>query len=599
MHRPSHAGAPQFLWPQAVRYAAHQLNLWPSVAQPLVTPVSLWIGSPGVAADFRPPSVALVVLGGAGGAVAEGEGIGVVEAGGVGSGGVGGVGVEFTPVEDTTASSTGGPGGVGGGGADSGGAGAGGTGTMAPTPRTLRFLTCEQRLLRLEREEHERGGVTAAAGESRGGFMTTVAGAVAAVAGESRGGVTVALGQGRAKFPPAAAGAVTEKSGESGGVPLAAAGAAVAAAQEGRGGAKRGAAGAGVSLELHRSRYHADGLFHLVLRSRVPPPPVLPQPPKSPLTVLHDPLFDYLRASHPVVSCLLSALVSTLITTVACFASSHHLEYAAHLVSGPARSSSSGGAPVFPLEVLEDRQFELGFFAAAVPHLCTMLLAPEGDPDALDVPIPRNHAEAHDYGLHSLDFSTMFLSGSLHEQIWLHHPPGFTGSFPPGTQWQLHWLVYGLHKAPREGHDTLRTTLAALEFFLSTADPSLFDRHGRTPFFVHVYVDDLVFATLDRHALASEKEELQRRHTCNDVGELQCYLGLQITRDRAARTITLMQSHMVEQILTRSRFPFSKVQPTPLAVDHGLTAPTSDEPFESSSPYPELVGCLMYLMTCT
>ncbi|CAI7844613.1 unnamed protein product, partial [Closterium sp. NIES-53] len=38
--------------------------------------------------------------------------------------------------------------------------------------------------------------------------------------------------------------------------------------------------------------------------------------------------------------------------------------------------------------------------------------------------------------------------------------------------------------------------------------------------------------------------------------------------------------------------------PTPLAVDHGLTAPPSHEPFESSGPYPELVGCLMYLMTC-
>ncbi|CAI7912397.1 unnamed protein product [Closterium sp. NIES-53] len=48
-----HAGAPQFLWPQAVRYAAHQLNLWPSDARPRVTPVSLWTGSPGVAADYR------------------------------------------------------------------------------------------------------------------------------------------------------------------------------------------------------------------------------------------------------------------------------------------------------------------------------------------------------------------------------------------------------------------------------------------------------------------------------------------------------------------------------------------------------------------
>ncbi|CAI7803756.1 unnamed protein product [Closterium sp. NIES-53] len=54
-------------------------------------------------------------------------------------------------------------------------------------------------------------------------------------------------------------------------------------------------------------------------------------------------------------------------------------------------------------------------------------------------------------------------------------------------------------------------------------------------------------------------EELQRNHTCTDLGELQHYLGLQITTDKAARTIMLTQSHMVEQIHTRFRFPFSKV----------------------------------------
>ncbi|CAI7741008.1 unnamed protein product [Closterium sp. NIES-54] len=48
-----HAGAPQLLWPQAVRYAVHQLNLWPCDARPRVTPISLWTGSLGVAADFR------------------------------------------------------------------------------------------------------------------------------------------------------------------------------------------------------------------------------------------------------------------------------------------------------------------------------------------------------------------------------------------------------------------------------------------------------------------------------------------------------------------------------------------------------------------
>ncbi|CAI7833520.1 unnamed protein product, partial [Closterium sp. NIES-54] len=79
-------------------------------------------------------------------------------------------------------------------------------------------------------------------------------------------------------------------------------------------------------------------------------------------------------------------------------------------------------------------------------------------------------AAQRDYELHSLDFSTAFLQGSLHEEIWLRRPPGFTGTFPAGTQWSLCRPIYGLRQAPREWHDTLRTTLAALGFAPSTAD---------------------------------------------------------------------------------------------------------------------------------
>ncbi|CAI7924440.1 unnamed protein product [Closterium sp. NIES-54] len=53
-------------------------------------------------------------------------------------------------------------------------------------------------------------------------------------------------------------------------------------------------------------------------------------------------------------------------------------------------------------------------------------------------------AAQRDYEIHSLEFSTAFLQGSLHEEIWLCRPPGFTGSFPPGTQWSLQRPVYGL-----------------------------------------------------------------------------------------------------------------------------------------------------------
>ncbi|CAI7731150.1 unnamed protein product [Closterium sp. NIES-54] len=181
-------------------------------------------------------------------------------------------------------------------------------------------------------------------------------------------------------------------------------------------------------------------------------------------------------------------------------------------------------------------------------------------------------AAQRDYELHSLDFSTAFLQGSLHEEIWLRRPPGFTGSFPAGTQWSLWRRVYGLHQAPHKWHNTLSTTLAALGFAPSTADPSLFLRTDTSlpPFYVLVYVDDLVFATADTEALTLLKSELQKRHTCTNLGELRSYLGLQITRDRAQRTITLTQSHMVHQVLQRFGFQFSSPQPTPLSTGHSL-----------------------------
>ncbi|CAI7920882.1 unnamed protein product [Closterium sp. NIES-53] len=206
-------------------------------------------------------------------------------------------------------------------------------------------------------------------------------------------------------------------------------------------------------------------------------------------------------------------------------------------------------------------------------------------------------AAQRDYELHSMDFSAAFLQGSLHEEIWLRRPPGFTGSFPAGTQWSLRRPVYGLHQAPCEWHDTLRTALAALGFAPSTTDPSLFLRTNKSlpPFYFLVYVDDLIFAIADTEVLTLVKSELQKRHICTDLGELRSYLGLQITRDRARRTITLTQSHMVHQVLQRYGFQFSSPQPTPLSTGHSLSAPPSDESVESSGPYPELVGCLITL----
>ncbi|CAI7835645.1 unnamed protein product, partial [Closterium sp. NIES-53] len=48
-----HAATPHFLWPFAVRYAAHQLNPWTRVSLPKTSPTLRWMGKVGDASVFR------------------------------------------------------------------------------------------------------------------------------------------------------------------------------------------------------------------------------------------------------------------------------------------------------------------------------------------------------------------------------------------------------------------------------------------------------------------------------------------------------------------------------------------------------------------
>ncbi|CAI7798051.1 unnamed protein product [Closterium sp. NIES-54] len=55
---------------------------------------------------------------------------------------------------------------------------------------------------------------------------------------------------------------------------------------------------------------------------------------------------------------------------------------------------------------------------------------------------------------------------------------------------------------------------------------------------------------------------------------------------------------MMQQVFQRFGLTYSTPQST-LPTGHSLSAPPLDESVEPSGPYPELAGCLMYLMTCT
>ncbi|CAI7895691.1 unnamed protein product, partial [Closterium sp. NIES-54] len=374
----------------------------------------------------------------------------------------------------------------------------------------------------------------------------------------------------------------------------------------------------------------------------------LPPPPESSLPAVPDPESDRARAASPTVSRLLATIVtdpsfestaaSALVAELVDFAHACRLDYATALVaeSESAIPLSVGGECALGTDVLEDKQEDFECLAAAVPHLVAMPLAPEGDPDAPDIPTPRSYAQAITGPYFSqwqtamdAEMASWNSTGTCIDAVppsrvnivngmWISRvkrppgsPPAFKAryvargfsqrqgvdyfqTFSPTPKMTTLW-------APREWHVTLRSTLAALGFTLSTVDPSLFLRTDTSLplFYVLVYVDDLVFATADTEALTLVKSELQKRHTCTDLGELRSYLGLQITRNRALRTITLTQSYMVHQVLQRFGFQLSSPQPTPLSTGSSLSAPPSDDSVEPSGPYPELVGCLMYLMTCT
>ncbi|CAI7853643.1 unnamed protein product [Closterium sp. NIES-53] len=218
-------------------------------------------------------------------------------------------------------------------------------------------------------------------------------------------------------------------------------------------------------------------------------PSVFPSPSESALTSsLSIPITDYYRTYRLVLSRVLASLitdpraslssVSTLTAAVTEFASTRCLDYATSLVAAPPTSPLAiGGESALGCDALEDRQFELEFLATASPHLCAMLLALEGDPDALDIPTPRTYAEAGE--------AATRISSGLQGALCGQRFQSARGSL----------LLSDLRAYPKDDHST--------------------------------------------------------------------------------------------------------VQRTPLAVDHRLTGPFPDEPSEPSGPYAEQVGCLIYLMTCT
>ncbi|CAI5940118.1 unnamed protein product [Closterium sp. NIES-64] len=162
------------------------------------------------------------------------------------------------------------------------------------------------------------------------------------------------------------------------------------------------------------------GTYQMALRpSSIPLRVPLPSPPASSLADGPDPKSDSLRAASRIVTRLLATVVtdpsfestaaSALVAELVDFAARCCLDYASILIAESESVSplSVGGECALATDVHEDKQDDFECFAVAVRHLVSMLIAPEGDPDAPDTPTLRSYAEAIEGPYYSQWQSTM------------------------------------------------------------------------------------------------------------------------------------------------------------------------------------------------
>lgn len=116
---------------------------------------------------------------------------------------------------------------------------------------------------------------------------------------------------------------------------------------------------------------------------------------------------------------------------------------------------------------------------------------------------------------------------------------------------------------------------------------------------VALYVDDCyLFYRKDSQCKKKLLEVLESEFNINNLGHIQSYLGVRVTRDRKNKTLTLDQSVYIKSILKRYNMVDCKAVSTPMVPNNRLLKEDeclNDEQYQ----YRQLIGSLMYLSVCS
>ncbi|THH26797.1 hypothetical protein EUX98_g7390 [Antrodiella citrinella] len=156
-------------------------------------------------------------------------------------------------------------------------------------------------------------------------------------------------------------------------------------------------------------------------------------------------------------------------------------------------------------------------------------------------------AAIEDMEIECIDFSTAYLNGEIDKDVYMKQPEGFAD----GDQvCKLGKGIYGLKQGGRLWYKKLAATLVSMGFKILRSDNSVYVLSNDTVnVVIPVFVDDCTLVSKDKVAIQKIKDELVKRFKLRDLGPINQLLGVQITRDRSKRTLSLSQRQYTLDIL--------------------------------------------------
>jgi hypothetical protein len=207
-------------------------------------------------------------------------------------------------------------------------------------------------------------------------------------------------------------------------------------------------------------------------------------------------------------------------------------------------------------------------------------------------------AAACDYELDQMDVPVAFQQADLAEEVYMELPDGYRER-REHLVCKLKKALYGLKQGPRNWWLLISMFLIGLGFKATVSDPCLFFKRSQSGrlLLLFLFVDDMQvgYHLTDLVEWSALKAQLVQRFNTKDMGPSTWILGMRITRNRKARTITLDQELYVTKALQRYGMQECKMASTPEAVsavtgcsEEELSAPAEQHLFQ------EIVGTLMY-----